>query len=70
MKDDHVKPQKADLQNSPTVADKSNDAALMALLGHAACLWNDKQYSDGATVCDAHRRYECWNGKWLEIGMC
>lgn len=70
MKDDHVKPQGEKMHNSPKVRDRAGDATEAAMAGHAECYWNDKKYSDGATVCDSHTRYECWNGKWLEIGMC
>jgi hypothetical protein len=38
--------------------------------GHAACYWNDKQYSDGATVCESHTLYECWNGRWVAVDQC
>lgn len=70
MKDDHVKPQGSEMRNSPKVRDKAGATTEAAMTGHAECYWNDKKYSDGATVCDSHTRYECWNGKWLEIGMC
>jgi hypothetical protein len=70
--DEHVAPQDPTLDNSPKAASRAEaeaDAALEAF-GHEGCLWNDKKYSDGAVVCDNHTRYECWNGRWVEIGLC
>ncbi|MBV8687061.1 MAG: hypothetical protein JOZ90_06115 [Alphaproteobacteria bacterium] len=75
-RDEHVQPQDEAHRNSPKAAagdeaGTANAAAgAEAAGGHEACYWNDKKYSDGATVCDAHTRYKCWNGKWVEIGLC
>lgn len=76
--DQHVEPQDEALRNSPKAAagdgvrtsQPAAEEAAAAAGAHDACYWNDKKYSDGATVCDAHTRYECWNGKWVEIGLC
>ena len=71
--DEHVEPQDDSRKNSRKAG--SGDEALASIAaatgpGHEACYWNDKKYSDGATVCDAHTRHKCWNGKWVEIGLC
>jgi hypothetical protein len=66
---DHVTPQDPLLKNSPTRA-KEQYRVDVAGLGHASCHWNGNEYSDGATICDNHTRYECWNGRWAEIGLC
>ena len=68
MDTEHVTPQDAGLRNSAKADTRSEEAFLAA--EQAVCYWNDKKYSDGSTVCDNHRRYECWNGKWAEIGDC
>lgn len=71
MADDiHVDPQDPGLSNSPKGSRDSDGASLAAVAGHEACYWNGNQYSDGATVCDNHNRYECWNGRWVDIGLC
>jgi hypothetical protein len=71
QEDEHVEPQDGSRNNSPKSG--SGDEGVAAFdwgTGHEACYWNDKKYSDGATVCDAHIRHKCWNGKWVEIGQC
>lgn len=70
IQDEHVDPQDPAKENSPKSASKSAPAALAGGSGDGFCYWNDKKYSDGATVCDARRRYECWNGKWVDVGNC
>ena len=72
MHTEHVEPQQIERHNSPRIASKTvaTQAATESLAGDGFCYWNDKKYSDGATVCDNRRRYECWNGKWAEIGDC
>ena len=67
--DDHVKPQDAALRNSTKVGGEA-EAAGLELAGDGFCYWNDKKYSDGGTVCDAHQRFKCWNGRWVDIGNC
>ena len=69
MTTEHVSPQHHGSTNSLKVGEIYADR-VEALAGDGFCYWNDKKYSDGATVCDNHRRYECWNGKWAEIGDC
>lgn len=69
MSIEHVAPQHHGAANSPRIAG-TDTKRTEALAGDGFCYWNDKKYSDGATVCDNHRRYECWNGKWAEIGDC
>lgn len=70
MKDEQVEPQNPDLRNSSKGEKPEAGMESMAALAHEPCYWNEKKYSDGATVCDAKRRYECWNGRWVEIGTC
>ena len=65
-----VNPQNVSLKNSPTVARNSVDLNSITASAEVVCYWNDKKYSDKGVVCDAHRRYECWNGKWADIGNC
>lgn len=65
----HVDPQDSALDNSPRVAGPVPEDA-KALTGHASCLWNGKEFSDGASVCDNRIRYKCWDGKWVEVGQC
>ena len=67
--DDHVDPQDASLRNSPGAASEA-EALALELAGDGFCYWNDKKYSDGATVCDNHQRFKCWNGRWVDIGNC
>ncbi|MBR0552405.1 DUF1496 domain-containing protein [Stakelama marina] len=69
MQTEDVAPQDPALKNSDKAAQKDEGVAKAAMSG-AICYWNDKKYSDGATVCDNKRRYECWNGKWVDIGDC
>ncbi len=66
---EHVKPQDYSLRNSPK-SKLSTGEMRSAFAQGAACYWNDKKYSDGGQVCDAHRRFECWDGKWADIGDC
>lgn len=65
--DEHVEPQDPMRTNSDV---GTADEVAMALTGDRDCYWNDKRYSDGATVCDAKVRYKCWSGKWVDIGQC
>jgi hypothetical protein len=59
----HVEPQKDNLQNSPI---KQIDPATAAI-----CYWNGQPYSEGAAVCQDHKRYICWHdGTWLQLGSC
>lgn len=67
MEDDKVAPQDAVRRNSPVAGGADGEHEKMLA---EACYWNDKKYSDGATVCDAGQRYKCWNGKWVDIGNC
>ncbi|RHW18886.1 hypothetical protein D1610_01715 [Sphingomonas gilva] len=68
QEDDHVDPQNPALKNSPKAA--SVEEKMAAPADNGVCYWNDKKYSDGATVCDAGRRHKCWSGKWVDIGNC
>ena len=68
METEQVDGQDPRRRNSEKVAGKPPLSLLAD--AEAICYWNDKKYSDGATVCDNHRRYECWNGKWAELGDC
>ena len=68
--DDQVEPQDEARQNSPIVQATGGDGTVDTAAGNEACYWNDKKYSDGATVCEAGTRHKCWNGKWVEIGLC
>jgi len=70
--EDHVEPQDAGRENSPKVskADAGARPTTEAFGMNEPCFWNDKKYSDGAAVCESHIRYECWNGKWVEVGQC
>lgn len=67
--DDHVDPQDPSLRNSAKVGSEA-EADSLELAGDGFCYWNDKKYSDGATVCDAHQRHKCWGGHWVDIGNC
>ena len=69
MDDDQVKPQDSGLRNSEK-GEQGNGEEALAAAGDGACYWNDKKYSDGATVCDSGQRYKCWNGRWVDIGNC
>jgi Protein of unknown function (DUF1496) len=64
---DHVDPQDLSRENSEK---GTTDDVVSALAGDRDCYWNDKRYSDGATVCDAKVKYKCWSGKWVDIGQC
>ena len=68
--EDQVAPQDEALNNSPKASQAEAEAASDALAGDGFCYWNDKKYSDGATVCDSGQRHKCWNGKWVDIGNC
>lgn len=68
--DDHVDPQDTTLKNSPKIVAEMSEKALAAPPSDGFCYWNDKKYSDGATVCDAGQRHKCWSGKWVDIGNC
>ncbi len=67
--DDHVEPQDDRLRNSGKAASEA-EAASPEAAGDGFCYWNDKKYSDGATVCDNHQRFKCWSGRWVDIGNC
>jgi len=69
QEDDHVDPQDAALNNSRKASEEEAGAHMQGLAA-ADCYWNDKRYSDGATVCDNHQRFKCWNGRWVDIGNC
>lgn len=69
--EEHVQPQRPGTHNSSKMkkseaGDRSGADTLMA----QDCYWNDKKYSDGGAVCDSNIRYECWNGKWVDVGQC
>ena len=66
--EDHVEPQDESLRNSAKTKIRPQGETFG--LADTACYWNDKKYSDGASVCDAHQRYKCWSGKWVDIGNC
>jgi hypothetical protein len=68
QEDDQVAPQDPGLNNSPKGG--KQDEADAELLAASECYWNDKKYSDGATVCDSGQRYKCWSGHWVDIGNC
>lgn len=63
--DDHVEPQDPARENSPI-----GEVQMEMSESDRDCFWNDKRYSDGATVCDARVRYKCWSGKWVDVGQC
>lgn len=67
--EDQVEPQDPALRNSPKTAEQppSDTADLRA---REPCFWNGAQYSDGATVCGSGTRHKCWDGRWIEIGLC
>lgn len=67
--EDRVGPQDPALRNSPRTQ-AEEDRAKAALAAHEACYYNDKKYSDGSTLCADGTRLKCWNGKWVEIGLC
>lgn len=67
---EQVEAQDPELENSPLADDEGERGMLDGRQGHADCKWNGQTYSDGATVCDSGTRRECWNGKWVEIGLC
>ena len=67
--DEAVEQQVVAMQNSPKLSSMPS-GNILAAGGEKVCLWNDKKYSDGATVCDAKIRYKCWTDKWVEIGQC
>lgn len=67
--DDQVEPQDDGRRNSPKVATGGGDPTPTSAEARE-CYWNDKRYSDGATVCDAGQRYKCWSGRWVDIGNC
>ncbi len=66
---DPVAPQNASMRNSGKFPAPPPGTA-MASMSDKVCYWNDKKYSDGATVCDAKMRYKCWTTKWVDIGNC
>ncbi|HEX2763222.1 MAG TPA: hypothetical protein VHM92_05170 [Allosphingosinicella sp.] len=68
--DEHVEPQDPSRRNSAKAGKVEEADSAGTEAGHEACYWNDKKYSDGATICEAHTRHKCWNGKWVEIGLC
>ena len=64
-----VDPQLVSMQNSPKLS-RMPSGNIMAAGVEKVCLWNDKKYSDGASVCDSKIRYKCWTNKWVEVGQC
>jgi hypothetical protein len=67
----HVDAQEPGRDNSEKMTQEdAGSRAELGVTGDGFCYWNDHKYSDGATVCENHTRYECWNGKWVEIGLC
>ena len=74
-----VGPQNPDLPNSPILQRAGEeqihqDRNLRASVapGHASCMWDGKEYSDGGAVCEKESgtKYKCWNGRWVDIGNC
>lgn len=74
-----VNPQNPQLQNSPiiqrgsgagTYGNEEYEAQLNP--GHASCMWDGKEFSDGGVVCqkESRTKYKCWNGRWVDIGNC
>jgi hypothetical protein len=70
QEDDQVDPQDPRLNSSPKSAREEAEQAEAMGLAARECYWNDKKYSDGATVCDSGQRYKCWSGRWVDIGNC
>ena len=66
---EHVEPQNVSMTNSPKLPGFPPDATTAAA-ADKFCYWNDKKYSDGASVCDNRIRYKCWSEKWVEVGQC
>ena len=67
--DEAVQPQIVSMRNSPKLS-RMPTGSTMAAGAEKVCYWNDKKYSDGATVCDNKIRHKCWTDKWVEIGQC
>jgi hypothetical protein len=68
---EQVASQNASLRNSPIIAARlKNSLSTVSASAEKICYWNDKKYSDGALVCENHRRRECWTDKWVDIGNC
>jgi hypothetical protein len=65
-----VEPQKVSMKNSPIVPGRPPEGGSITASADKFCLWNDKKYSDGASVCDSRIRYKCWGDKWVEVGQC
>ena len=66
----HVEPQDSSLRNSPSGSREDAPSQAADAAGETFCYWNDKKYSDGATICESHRRMECWKGNWVDVGNC
>ena len=78
-KTEEVSPQSPHLRNSPIIQRRPGDESVAGMEfqargapGHASCMWDGKEYSDGGSVCDkeSHTKYKCWNGRWVDIGNC
>ena len=63
-----VAAQDVSLRNSPILT--AQPRGQTNTVAEKICYWNDKKYSDGATICDAKRRLKCWGDKWVDIGNC
>lgn len=66
---EQVEPQNVSMTNSPKLPGFPPGANTAAAT-EKFCYWNDKKYSDGASVCDNRIRYKCWSEKWVEVGQC
>jgi hypothetical protein len=85
MEIEQVSDQDPELANSPIEEELDNSGlGLAAADADAAdadaadadtdavyCKWNGEDYSHGAEVCNNHRIYACFNGKWFRgVGSC
>lgn len=65
-----VEAQNPALQNSPMIDEMPDEEGFTVNTRKEICYWNDKKYSDGATVCENGRSHKCWNGRWVGGNFC
>jgi hypothetical protein len=66
---ENVRPQDPSKRNSP-ISTSAGEEPSGAGPTAAVCLWNGKEYTEGARVCDNHSLYEYRSWGWVYLGGC
>lgn len=63
-----VGPRDPAAENSPIAAPASDESTVVLDTAAKVCVWNGRDFADGAQVCSEGTVYECSYGKWVDTG--